>query len=224
MLKNLKYAIMALAFIVIVKIITGSVFDKSKYTKLRKTPYVSTPKKQAEEPKNASVSETIPLESSYEEEKSTPPPVLEREAEVEEETPPVDVNMQSITELKNGYLAPIISKIPSGQLREDVVVRYYRHEEDGEKVYTLKELGYYIHEKEAKETAGLGSNVLYYGRDVPVEDIRIIAYTLLESGVPLKSIRPTRFNWKSASVEIGTDPDIANAASLMKNDVLTFSK
>lgn len=234
MLKNLKYAIMALVFIGIVKILQVSIFDKSKYTKLRKAPYISSAEKKQAASKTDKAEE-IPLESTFKEEQETPPPVLERstkdpkpEAKQPKEEKKAAKDPQgsvSFTDLKNGYLAPILAKLPAGQLREDITVRYYRHEEDGDGVYALKNLGYYIHEKEVAETAGLGSNVLYYGSDVSTEDIRIIAYTLVENGIQLKSIAPTQYGWKSTSVEVGTNPELVDSSIMVsKADALNFSK
>ncbi|MEO1253741.1 MAG: hypothetical protein AAFY41_02475, partial [Bacteroidota bacterium] len=122
------------------------------------------------------------------------------------------------------YLKSIINSLPSGQLREDVVIRYYRHEKDGNKVDALKDLGYYIHEKKATETAGLGSNVLIYGENVTTEDIKIVAYTLIDQGLPLKAIYHTQFEWKSTSLEIGTDTLLTEDSILSPQDISNFKK
>lgn len=238
------YAIMALIFIGIIKLLQVTAFDADKYSKNRKASFskaIDTKEAKTENKKT----EPISLSSSNDESKpskDTPPPVLNRvendstdesmpvestafEEEKPVEKPRASVNSGStLASLKNNYLAPIIAKLPAGQLREDVVIRYYRHDQDGDKVYSLKELGYYIHEKEANETAGLGSNVLYYGNDVKIEDIRIVALTLIEKGLPIKSIVPTRFDWKSNSIEIGTDTNMLDATNLTASQIANFSK
>ncbi|MEM7298703.1 MAG: hypothetical protein AAF391_10615 [Bacteroidota bacterium] len=119
--------------------------------------------------------------------------------------------------LKNSYLSPIIAKLPEGRSREDVVVRYYKHNMDNKRVYALRSLGYYLHEKEPEDSEDLESNVLYYGKDVDVRDVQLVAYTLLKNGVPLRSIKQSQFDWKSSALEIGTD------SLLQENPLLTVS-
>lgn len=121
----------------------------------------------------------------------------------------------SLEELKEGYLAPILARLPANRSRGDIIIRYYRHLKDGDGVYALKELGYYIHEKIATETKGLGSNVLYYGDHIRLEDIQIVAYTLKANGIPLKAIMHTKYAWKADAIEIGTD------STLLSHDIIS---
>lgn len=125
--------------------------------------------------------------------------------------------------LKNSYLGPIVAALPEGRSREDVVIRYYKHNKDKDKVYVLKKLGYYLHEKEAEDSKNFGSNVLYYGSDVDVKDIQIVAYTLLQNGVPLKGIEPSQYEWKFHALEIGADSLLASRSELDISDVRNFS-
>ena len=125
-------------------------------------------------------------------------------------------------DLKNSYLSPILANLPEGRSREDIVVRYYKHNMDRDKVYALRTLGYYLHEKEAEDNKDLESNVLYYGYDVDQRDIQLVAFTLLESGVPLRSIQQSQFDWKSNSLEIGADSLLQNNPLLKISDVEAF--
>ncbi|MEQ8626561.1 hypothetical protein [Ekhidna sp.] len=247
------YAIVALVFIGVIKLLQITAFDAEQYTKNKKASFSKDIFKPAK--KDAAF-------NSSQEDEETAPPVLGRtegdslESDVgtmeqaDEPTEQADFDQSDssfdsqpsdsesdfanatttarsysgLDELKNIYLAPKIANLPPGQLREDVVIRYYRHDQDGDKVYSLKELGYYIHEKEATETEGLGSNVMYYGANVAVEDIQIVAYMLLSSGLPLKSIEPSSFSWKANAIEIGTDPDILDDDNLTESDIRNFSK
>lgn len=238
------YALMALAFIGLVKLLQITVFDVEKYDKNKKLSFAKPEyteevpyKKESEEDKNllanpTSLVETESLNADDEESFQT-----EQEESSGNDTPIEESSSfeqtqlenngsvsASFSDLKNVYLAPKIASLPPGQLREDVVIRYYRHEQDGDKVYTLKGLGYYIHEKEANETAGLGSNVIYYGNDVNQEDIQLVAYSLLESGLPIKAILPTQFSWKSNSLEIGTDTLLVENSTLSQTDIQRFTK
>lgn len=244
------YAIVALVFLAITKLLQITAFNAEQYNK----------NKEASFSKGSVTTETIegvedsdtdfdPSDPASQVASETPPPVLDRtendstesdldvvqdfnseendtsdsfnSTEPKKESTP---NFQNLSELKNLYLAPKIANLPPGHLREDVVIRYYRHDQDEDKVYSLKELGYYIHEKEAIETTGLGSNVMYYGDDVKLEDIQIVAYSLLSKGLPIKSIEPTRFSWKSNAIEIGTNPDLLEAPNLTNEDVRQFKK
>lgn len=239
------YAILAIVFIGIIKLLQVTAFDSEQYAKnkelsfsqsseKKEVPYKkekkteSKPVKEKQKPTETGVN--TPQETqqqteevdSFKSETATNESEATRENKAEERTEAV--SYQGFEDLKQLYLAPIISDLPSGQLREDVVIRYYKHEQDNDKVYSLRKLGYYIHEKEALETAGLGSNVMYYGSDVNVEDIQIVAYELLKSGLPLKSIQPTQFSWKSNSIEIGTDTLLIDNTNLTESAILNFEK
>lgn len=244
------YAIMALVFLGIIKLLQVTAFDAEQYAKNKKSSFSNAydkiesaiekkSKNSKKEKQEESVKEMPALfekstnnvekvadtdvdkESSSAEEKT-----IETEGSSFETSQPSEtsVSYESYADLKNLYLAPKIASLPSGQLREDVVIRYYRHKKDGDKVFSLKELGYYIHEKEATETAGLGSNVLYYGEDVNVEDIQIVSYALLEVGIPLKAILQTQFIWKANSLEIGTDTLLLDGETLSELEIKNFEK
>jgi len=125
-------------------------------------------------------------------------------------------------DLKNSYLSPILASLPEGRSREDVVIRYYKHVNDGNKVYALRGLGYYLHEREAEDNEGVGSNALIYGADVDPRDIKLVAYTLIKSGVPLKTIKQSAYDWKFHSLEIGVD-SLAQANTILSlSDIQAF--
>ena len=116
--------------------------------------------------------------------------------------------------LKRTYLQPIISKLSPNRFRTDITIRYYKHKPDEKKVYELKELKYYIHERKVQGDASLkeSSNALFYGNNIKIEDIKIVVYTLLQNGVPIKSIQPSKFgsSWKSNAIEIGVKDSLDN--------------
>lgn len=233
-MQNLKYAIMALIFVSIIKIMQVSLFDADKYNKNKKTSFSKEVETVASTPKNSKTKQPISENNEATKSVKEAEPVLERSETdsaksnnkpiIKKDQPAVPIRNASLSDLKNNYLAPIVSKLPPGQLREDVVIRYYRHDKDEEKVYSLRNLGYYIHEKEATETAGLGSNVIYYGEDVNIKDIQIVALTLLEKGIPLKSIQRSRYDWKSNSIEIGTDPLLSDKSAITLDYIYNFTK
>ncbi|MEP1097725.1 MAG: hypothetical protein ABJG78_21580 [Cyclobacteriaceae bacterium] len=155
---------------------------------------------------------------------SDPPSLTDAvEVETQDSQQSAAVAAQSFTgddyfqNLKNSYLSPILASLPEGRSREDVVIRYYKHVNDGDKVFVLRKLGYYLHEREAEDNKGLGSNALIYGADVDPRDIKLVAYTLIKSGVSLKTIKQSAYDWKFHSLEIGVD------SLAQKNDVLSLS-
>lgn len=126
-------------------------------------------------------------------------------------------------DLRNSYLSPILAGLPEGRSREDIVIRYYKHVNDGDKVFALRNLGYYLHQREAEDSEGLGSNALIYGDDVDPRDIELVAYTLIKSGVPLKIIKKSAYDWKFHSLEIGVDSLAQDNAVLSISDIQDFS-
>ncbi|MGB3468785.1 MAG: hypothetical protein WBA74_26105 [Cyclobacteriaceae bacterium] len=109
----------------------------------------------------------------------------------------------------------------------DVVIRYYRKPRDGDKVDHLKELGFYIHERPTKtELKDLYTNTIYYGDSVRREDILVVAYQLIRSGIKLQAIDHSRFgdNWKSHSIELGTDTTMLNRPELSLDSIRQIVK
>lgn len=218
---GIKYVLMAAFFFAVTKVLQVTVFDSKHYERLEKesaTRYSDNQKK-----KKAQKSKiTKKKEGSELENKSN---LTGKGKAADSVKVTINSNTEvSLSSLKNNYLAPLLAKIPEGQLREDIVIRYYRHKKDLKKVDRLKELSYYIHEKEAVETSGLGSNIIYYGDDVPLEDIQIIALTLLEEKIPLKSIQHTKFEWKAKAIEIGTDVALIEKPNISIREIQEFHK
>ncbi len=113
----------------------------------------------------------------------------------------------------------------NGKNRSDIVIRYYPHEPDGDKVRSLRALNLYIHEREVDEAlATYETNSLYYGDSVETSDIQLIAYTLLINGIRLKQIVPSAFHsdWKSRSVEVGADTALIDAPVLTLENIQSF--
>ncbi len=119
--------------------------------------------------------------------------------------------------LLNEYQSNVVMKLEEGKARTDLIIRYYRHAPDENSAYALEELGYYIHERPVNPRyANFQSNAIYYGDSVSLKDIQIVGYTLLQEGLPIKVIKPSKFgeSWKSRSIEIGTDTTLVNKPSI----------
>lgn len=108
--------------------------------------------------------------------------------------------------------------------RTDVVIRYYKKDKDEDKIYKLRDLGFYIHERPADNGfEQYASNAIFYGDSINREDLILIAYNLMQNGIKLQSLTLSKFHdaWKAHSVEIGTDTTSLNkkpftAAALRK--------
>lgn len=129
-----------------------------------------------------------------------------------------------LNELIQAYRKDVLSK---RKYRNDVVVRYYRHEPDGDKVKVLSEYGFYIHERpipDEKRFQEFGSNVIYYGHDFPESDLKFIAAMLVSNGMEIKSIQPFKDfdGWKHKSVEIGANSRLDKKKSLTLTDIRNF--
>lgn len=101
----------------------------------------------------------------------------------------------------------------NSESRTDVVIRYYKKSNDGDRVYKLRNLGFYIHERPAEDDFNeYASNAIFYGDAVKKEDLVMIAYSLMKNGVKLQSITLSKFHdaWKAHSIEIGTDTTALN--------------
>ena len=226
---GIKYVLMTLVFVILTKVLQVAAFDSKHYEKLQRESAESYYSKKAKSKKGAKKpskkeKEVMKASDDNQEDSTLKPKTQAKEETAASDTQASPYSDVTLSSLKNNYLAPLLATIPEGQLREDIVIRYYRHKKDLQKVDRLKALSYYIHEKEAIETAGLGSNIIYYGDDVPLEDIQIIAFTLLEEGIPLKSIKHTQFEWKAKAIEIGTDTLLINEANISIQEIQNFHK
>ncbi|MEQ6119328.1 hypothetical protein [Reichenbachiella sp. MALMAid0571] len=125
-------------------------------------------------------------------------------------------------DLIDNYKSSVLSKLNKPESRSDVVVRYYTKPKDKDRVYSLRKYGFYIHERKTDSVfADFPSNSLYYGDDISNDDIQLIAYTLIQAGVDLKRIVPSKLHddWKANSVEIGSDSLALKMPSLEISDL-----
>ncbi len=129
-------------------------------------------------------------------------------------------------QLQNEYLKEATRELAPGRLRTDMVIRYYKHPVDGRGIYKLRGLKYYIHERNVNDSilSKMPSNALFYGDNIKDEDIKIVAYTLMENGIPIKSIEPSEYgrDWKKNSIEIGSDSSLLDAKALTLGQVRAF--
>lgn len=125
-------------------------------------------------------------------------------------------------ELLKSYEQDVLANLPAHKSRNDITIRYYHHAPDGSSAYSLQRLGYYIHERPVEPGyEAFQSNAIFYGDSVAIEDVQIVAYTLLEEGLPIKTIKKSRFSsdWKARSIEIGADSTLVSKPTLSLEDV-----
>ena len=149
--------------------------------------------------------------------------VVEPQAETKVTVEKFDAS-KYLDDLILAYRRNVLSK---RKYRNDVVVRYYHHEPDGDKVSVLSQYGFYIHERpipDEKRYQEFGSNVIYYGHDFPESDLRFIAAILISNGMDIKSIQPFKDydGWKHKSIEIGANPRVDKKKALTLQEIRDF--
>ncbi len=124
--------------------------------------------------------------------------------------------------IKAKYQKNVYSLLERPKDRTDLVIRYYKKDRDGEVVYSLRNLGLYIHERPSDIAyRSMSSNAIFYGDSIARRDIEIIAYTLIKAGFNLKVIAPSLYSktWKNHSLEIGTDSTFIDMPNLKYSDI-----
>jgi hypothetical protein len=119
------------------------------------------------------------------------------------------------------YRSQVLEAKKDTSKQSKLVIRYYTKAKDKNKVFALRKLGYYIHERNSEASDEYPSNSICYGDSVSKEDLMLIAYTLIEKGVALQDISLSKFHdtWKSNSIEIGTDTTIMNKSVINLTDL-----
>ncbi|MDW3197230.1 MAG: hypothetical protein R8G66_32935 [Cytophagales bacterium] len=121
----------------------------------------------------------------------------------------------------------IRASLSDGKRRTDVILRYYPHLPDGKIVYSLSDLGFYLHERPTEiNQLEQPTNALFYGDNVPLADIQMVAYELINRGVKIRQIKMSRFHddWKANSIEIGSEPSAEQQSVLQLDDIQNFRK
>ena len=111
---------------------------------------------------------------------------------------------------------------------KNIEVYYYNKTIDEKKIVVgLEALGYQFRTASPNRyMAKKQTNALWFGSDVPLEDVKVVALALMRAGIQLKAIRPYRSSdsnptYKSNRIEIGASVDVENRPALTVNDVIT---
>jgi hypothetical protein len=111
--------------------------------------------------------------------------------------------------------------------RKNVTVQYFPKDVDGEKVESaIQELGFTLDMKRAP-ISGTATNSIWYGKPVKIEDVKLVAFTLIRAGVQIKAIRPfadysPRRN--AALIQVGADVSVADKAPLSVEEIRDASQ
>ncbi|MFY0599482.1 MAG: hypothetical protein JXR03_07405 [Cyclobacteriaceae bacterium] len=128
-----------------------------------------------------------------------------KKAEVERKS---GTSEEYFANLLEDYHSNLSDKLGTEEIRKDIIIRYYKHAPDGNKVYSLMGLGFYIHERPvASSQVDYESNAVFYGDNVSEDDLKLVVYKLLQQNMPIKLITKSQYHdsWKASSIEIGTD-------------------
>lgn len=108
------------------------------------------------------------------------------------------------------YFETLLS-IDDPDRKKGLVIRYYAKPKDSEKVYALRQFGYYIHERPIDgQYEKFASNAICYGDSVKPEEVRRVAYILIKNDFKLQNISLSKYHddWKNHAIEIGTDTTV----------------
>lgn len=127
----------------------------------------------------------------------------------------------------NDYAGSILRDLPKGEKRDDVIIRYYPHSSDMQLVAALENLGFYVHRRPTDSLSfDQKSNSLFYGDNVKLLDIQLVARSLIQNGVNLKQIKPSLYHddWKKNSIEIGADIKVNDSPVMTIEQIAAIKK
>jgi hypothetical protein len=110
----------------------------------------------------------------------------------------------------------------------NVIISYYNKTIDEKRVaIELSALGYKFAQKQASNhMESKGTNAIWFGSDVPLGDIKIVALALIRAGIPIRGIRPFRNNltnpsYKNYTIEVGASVDLESKSPLNVKQILS---
>lgn len=141
--------------------------------------------------------------------------------------PENQISLDEFAQQLNLRADSIRSRLKNGAKRADIIIRYYPHLPDGKIVYSLSDLGFYLHERPTDPNRLENpTNSLFYGDNVPLADIQMVAYNLVKKGVKIRQIKKSRFHddWKANAIEIGSEARAEKLPVLQFEDIQNFRK
>jgi hypothetical protein len=119
------------------------------------------------------------------------------------------------------------ARLAPRESRKAVTVQYFPKNVDENKVESaLTELGFTLDKKRAP-VPGIPTNSIWYGTPVSIEDVKLVALTLIRAGVQIRAIRPfadysPRRN--AALIQVGADVAVVNDPPLSVEGIRDVSR
>jgi len=131
----------------------------------------------------------------------------------------------TVTEVEQSFKANkervlMASRLPSARARE-ITVEYFPKDFDPEVVRdALQELGFRLVVRQAI-LPDIPTNSIWFGSLVSIEDVKLVAYTLIRAGVKIKAIRPfrTRPAERASLIQVGGDALLVDAPALTVEEI-----
>lgn len=110
--------------------------------------------------------------------------------------------------------------------RQGITVQYFPKGVDPIVIRnTLSSLGFTFMEGVPQQRGA--TNAIWFGNDVPISDVKLVALTLVRAGVDLKTIRPFRKRHPVADrnllIQVGTDEEFAGKPVMTIGDITSAS-
>lgn len=222
--RALYYVGMLASFFVLAFLLAFTVFQEKKVA----GQFSTTQEKSVEPKERETLASEIPIPDTLQRVEEQSEPVVEDSFDFEE-TPKEakEVVAASFEEVLQLRADSIRSSLATGKRRTDVIIRYYPHLPDEKIVESLSDLGFYLHQRPTEvNQLEEATNSLFYGDNVPLRDIQLVAYELIKRGAKIRQIKMSRFHddWKANSIEIGADASAEKLSVLSLEDIQNFSK
>jgi hypothetical protein len=112
----------------------------------------------------------------------------------------------------------------SGKVVGDTNILYYFKDVDANIVSSeFEKLGFKSQENPSN-FPDRKTNAIWFDRDVPIDDVKLVACALIRAGLKIQTIKPFRSDEKPDTIEVGTDPDYINAPALAVETILKSTK
>jgi hypothetical protein len=112
----------------------------------------------------------------------------------------------------------------SGKAASDTTIRYYLKDVDGKIIsIAFKKLGFKS-EEIPSDLSNESTNAIWFDRDVPIDDVKLVACILIRAGLKIQTIKPFQSGEKPKTIEVGTDQDYFDFPVLKVNPILRSSK
>lgn len=123
--------------------------------------------------------------------------------------------------LEANQLRTLISTSTDPDSRQKITVQYFPKDVDRQIVErSLRELGFELTSGQPN-LKNVPTNAIWFGSEVPIDDVKLVAYTLIRAGVDIKIIRPFRNpgGSKARLIQVGSDAQYQSSSPLSVNEI-----